>query len=166
MSEHIRIELLDPRGREQKRRTENQARPSNLSMDVSDNLKSLARSRTDIFEGDELAAKKRRETKLKDDSSKITWDGHSTSVGSVTQKVASAAASSAASAVYSMPARPAVPYPGASFQVQYPASSQYATPYQPQMWQGPQATYYPTLPPDRRTTTTTQAPAPAAANTL
>lgn len=51
ISEHMRIELLDPRWREQKAKADARHSTTNLSAaDVSNNLKRLASQRTDVFD--------------------------------------------------------------------------------------------------------------------
>lgn len=53
LSEHMRIEMLDPRWKEQKAKNESRNATTNLSTaDVANNLKRLASSRTDIFDRD------------------------------------------------------------------------------------------------------------------
>lgn len=83
MSEHIRIELLDPKWKEQKRALEtrrNQHLQMQQGADVSASLRNLASQRTDLF-GDEIdeEERKRREEAAKQarrDREKIIWDGH------------------------------------------------------------------------------------------
>lgn len=87
IQEHIRIELLDPKWREQKKANELKHKGSNIveGVDVSKNLENLARLRTDIFGGgDELEAEKRINKAqemgrqiLKD---KVIWDGQTSSI--------------------------------------------------------------------------------------
>ncbi|KAB5547006.1 Pre-mRNA splicing factor PRP21 like protein-domain-containing protein [Coniochaeta sp. 2T2.1] len=48
--EHTRIELLDPRWKEQKAKADARAAPINLSVDVAHNLKRLASQRHDVFD--------------------------------------------------------------------------------------------------------------------
>ena len=83
LTEHIRIELLDPKWKEQKKQLElrrSQAQQLQQGADVSASLRNLAHARTDLF-GDDLdeEAKRRREeddkTKRKE-REKIIWDGH------------------------------------------------------------------------------------------
>lgn len=86
LSEHIRIELLDPKWKEQKRQLDQrkaQALQMQHGADVSTSLKNLAQARTDIF-GDEIdeAERKRREEeeiKKRREREKIVWDGHTNS---------------------------------------------------------------------------------------
>ncbi|KAI8621623.1 Pre-mRNA splicing factor PRP21 like protein-domain-containing protein [Chytriomyces sp. MP71] len=87
MAEHMRIELLDPKWREQKNAAEAKNRTSNLNqVDVAANLTRLSDTRPDIFgSGEETnIGGKGAEEKQKE---KIIWDGHSTSIGATTQKV-------------------------------------------------------------------------------
>ncbi len=86
ISEHIRIELLDPKWKEQSRLLD-QKRAQNAQLtanaDVAASLKQLASARTDLFgtaededkrkkqEEEERAARKAKET--------IIWDGHTAS---------------------------------------------------------------------------------------
>lgn len=86
LTEHIRIELLDPKWKEQKRVLE-MRKAQSLQMqqgtDVSASLRNLASARTDLF-GDDIdeAERKRREaeerTKRKEREI-IIWDGHTNS---------------------------------------------------------------------------------------
>lgn len=86
LSEHIRIELLDPRWKDQKRDLEQrrqQQQQLQIGADISKSLKDLAANRTDLF-GDETdeAAKARREAEAEQkrkDREKIVWDGHTNS---------------------------------------------------------------------------------------
>ncbi|KAM3545494.1 hypothetical protein ARSEF1564_001656 [Beauveria bassiana] len=68
MEEHMRIELLDPRWKEQKSKADARHAPSNMSqVDVANNLKRLASQRSDVFDPvtgqavseDELARRKK-----------------------------------------------------------------------------------------------------------
>ncbi|KAI8591366.1 Pre-mRNA splicing factor PRP21 like protein-domain-containing protein [Geranomyces variabilis] len=85
MGEHMRIELLDPKWKEQKDKAREKNKESNLSNTaVSSNLKLLAKTRPDIFGGDEFNIDKA----LKDaEKGKVIWDGHTASIGTVTQKL-------------------------------------------------------------------------------
>ncbi len=86
LSEHIRIELLDPKWKEQKRVLEmrrSQAQQLQQGADVSASLRNLASQRTDLF-GDEIdeTERKRREEEEKArrrEREKIIWDGHTAS---------------------------------------------------------------------------------------
>ncbi|KAJ3135579.1 SF3a splicing factor complex subunit, partial [Irineochytrium annulatum] len=57
MHEHVRIELLDPKWREQRDRAAGNSAGTNLISDdtISENLKRISSYRTDIFDGDEIA---------------------------------------------------------------------------------------------------------------
>ncbi|MBW0465738.1 hypothetical protein O181_005453 [Austropuccinia psidii MF-1] len=84
ISEHVRIELLDPRWKEKKQKTEVNRSSSNmltLGSDVSSSLRDLAKSRLDIFEENVTEEEKQRreaeQKKLKQlAKEKYTWDGH------------------------------------------------------------------------------------------
>jgi len=84
ISEHVRIELLDPRWKEKKQKTELNRSSSNmltLGSDVSSSLRDLAKSRLDIFEENVTEEEKQRreaeQKKLKQlAKEKYTWDGH------------------------------------------------------------------------------------------
>lgn len=86
LSEHMRIELLDPKWKEQKRQLDmrrNQSLQMAQGTDVSASLRNLASQRTDLF-GDEMdeAERRRREeeaTKKRKEREKIIWDGHTNS---------------------------------------------------------------------------------------
>ncbi|KAI8805981.1 Pre-mRNA splicing factor PRP21 like protein-domain-containing protein [Cladochytrium replicatum] len=93
LDEHVRIELLDPRWREQRQRAMDKTKDTNLVTNVAQvttMLKKIAEFRTDIFGGDELEVEKKlREEKFKAaQKEKAVWDGHTATIGSVTQKVA------------------------------------------------------------------------------
>lgn len=68
LEEHMRIELLDPRWKEQKAKAESRYATTNLSTaDVANNLKRLASQRSDVFDGvtglplsDEEAARRKK----------------------------------------------------------------------------------------------------------
>ena len=91
LTEHIRIELLDPKWKEQKKQLEmrrTQAQQLTQGADITASLRSLAQARTDLF-GDEVdeAEKKRREEDEKAkrrDREKIIWDGHLASANKTT----------------------------------------------------------------------------------
>ena len=86
LSEHIRIELLDPKWKEQKRVLDmrrSQAQQLQQGADVSSSLRNLANARTDLF-GDEIdeVERRRREEEEKTrrrEREKIIWDGHTAS---------------------------------------------------------------------------------------
>lgn len=87
----MRIELLDPKWKEQKRVLDmrrSQAQQLQQGADVSASLRNLANSRTDIF-GDEVDEETRRareeeEKQKRRDREKIVWDGHTNSAAKAT----------------------------------------------------------------------------------
>jgi splicing factor 3A subunit 1 len=96
ISEHIRIELLDPRWREQKQLLEQRKTQQALltqNADVTGSLKQLANARTDLFgtaeeeekrkqqEEEERAARRAKEA--------IIWDGHTASKASTLETFSS-----------------------------------------------------------------------------
>ncbi|ORY03634.1 hypothetical protein K493DRAFT_254090 [Basidiobolus meristosporus CBS 931.73] len=93
MDEHVRIELLDPKWKEQKEAAEAKKKDSNLlqeGTDVAKYLQNFADFRSDVFGSEEVgigqkvgedAARQRQEEK-----SKVIWDGHSTSINIATQR--------------------------------------------------------------------------------
>lgn len=91
LSEHIRIELLDPKWKEQKRQLDaRRAQHAQLQQgaDISASLRNLAAARTDLF-GDEIdeAERRRREEEERQkrrDREKIIWDGHTASAAKTT----------------------------------------------------------------------------------
>jgi len=93
MDEHVRIELLDPKWREQKKISEAKKKDSNLlqtGIDVAANLNKLSGYRTDIFGSDEVEIGKKIEEdaeKAKQaEKEKVIWDGHIASIGSATRQ--------------------------------------------------------------------------------
>ncbi|WWD02712.1 hypothetical protein V865_000753 [Kwoniella europaea PYCC6329] len=92
LSEHMRIELLDPKWKEQKRNLEMrraQAQQLQHGADVVASLKNLAHARTDLF-GDDLdeAQRKQREEEERQkrrEREKIIWDGHTASAAKTTE---------------------------------------------------------------------------------
>lgn len=83
LSEHIRIELLDPRWREQRRQLEarrQQAQQLQVGADPTASLRNLASARTDIFgdEEDEATRRKREEEEAIKSKERLNlvWDGH------------------------------------------------------------------------------------------
>lgn len=86
LSEHIRIELLDPKWKEQKRIIDTrraQHQQLNQGADITASLRNLAAARTDLFGDDEdEATRKEREEeekKKRKEREKIIWDGHTNS---------------------------------------------------------------------------------------
>ncbi|WWC61631.1 uncharacterized protein I303_104215 [Kwoniella dejecticola CBS 10117] len=97
LSEHMRIELLDPKWKEQKKNLEMrraQAQQLQQGADVVASLKNLANARTDLF-GDDLdeAQRKARDEEEKQkrrEREKIIWDGHTASAAKTTETFQSA----------------------------------------------------------------------------
>jgi splicing factor 3A subunit 1 len=91
MAEHMRIELLDPKWKEQKMAMEAKQRDSNLLQegnDVAKILKNISGLRPDIFGSDDADANKRirefeEEAKKKE---RVIWDGHTATMGLVNQR--------------------------------------------------------------------------------
>lgn len=91
LDEHMRIELLDPKWKDQKMAMEAKQRDSNLLQegnDVAKILKNISGLRPDIFGSDEVDANKRireqeEEAKRKD---RVTWDGHTATMGLANQR--------------------------------------------------------------------------------
>ncbi|KAI9486809.1 MAG: Pre-mRNA splicing factor PRP21 like protein-domain-containing protein [Benjaminiella poitrasii] len=91
MAEHMRIELLDPKWKEQKMAMEAKQRESNLLQegnDVAKILKNISGLRPDIFGSDEADATKRikeqeEQAKKKD---RIIWDGHTATMTLANQR--------------------------------------------------------------------------------
>ncbi|TRM61735.1 Pre-mRNA splicing factor PRP21 like protein-domain-containing protein [Schizophyllum amplum] len=87
LGEHMRIELLDPKWKEQRDMNEaRHARSSELlsGANVGSSLKNLARKRVDIFgaEADEEKRKKEEEEEKvrRKEREKVVWDGHTASM--------------------------------------------------------------------------------------
>lgn len=82
MANHVKIELLDPKWREQRAKASEKHNKYASNIDnstVSDNLKKLAARRTDIFGGeDQKVVIERRET--------VIWDGTKESIKNATEK--------------------------------------------------------------------------------
>ncbi|BEI80027.1 hypothetical protein CcaverHIS002_0105560 [Cutaneotrichosporon cavernicola] len=90
LSEHIRIELLDPRWKDQKRELDarrQQQQQLQVGADISTSLRNLAAARTDLFgdEDDEETRKLREEeaARKRKEREKIVWDGHTASASRV-----------------------------------------------------------------------------------
>ncbi|KAJ1561809.1 hypothetical protein HK096_003254, partial [Nowakowskiella sp. JEL0078] len=95
MDQHVKVELLDPKWREQRKRVLDKNRETNLVENaniVMGSLKRLAEYRTDIFGGDELEVDKRYDLQMRDEKmraaqkEKDVWDGHTATIGSVAMK--------------------------------------------------------------------------------
>ncbi|KAK6353426.1 SF3a splicing factor complex subunit, variant 2 [Orbilia brochopaga] len=81
LEQHMRIELLDPRWKEQRARAEAKYSTTNLSTtDVAANLKRLASQRSDLFDVQPGAINEEEERRKKP---VIAWDGHADSRESV-----------------------------------------------------------------------------------
>lgn len=92
MAEHVRIELRDPKYREQRAELESrraQQAALTAGADPSRYLKSLAGARTDIFgsqsQEEALARKEAEERQRARDRERIIWDGHAASRTSTTE---------------------------------------------------------------------------------
>ncbi|KAL0097763.1 Pre-mRNA splicing factor PRP21 like protein-domain-containing protein [Phycomyces blakesleeanus] len=91
MDEHVRIELLDPKWKEQKLAMEAKTKDSNLlqeGTDVAKILRNFSGYRSDIFGAEETEIGKKivaaeEEAKKKQ---KVVWDGHSASISLATQR--------------------------------------------------------------------------------
>ncbi|KAG1461688.1 hypothetical protein G6F56_005673 [Rhizopus delemar] len=90
MDEHMRIELLDSKWKEQKMAMEAKIKDSNLlhGTDVARNLKNFSGLRPDIFDADESETlwklKRQQEEARKKD--KIIWDGHTATMTLANQR--------------------------------------------------------------------------------
>lgn len=89
ISEHIRIELLDPRWREQKElldRKKTQQALLTQNADIAGSLRQLASARTDLFgtaeEEDERKKREDEERAARRAKEAIIWDGHTASKAS------------------------------------------------------------------------------------
>ena len=82
--EHMRIELLDPKWKEQQKRALAGQATSQFAPDeqIAANLSKLGRNRPDIFGGDELRARKQQQEADKA-AQRVIWDGHTASVQEV-----------------------------------------------------------------------------------
>lgn len=99
MSEHMRIQLMDPRWREEQRRFEEKQKGTGYAAGVSiaDSLKSFAKRRGDIFgstEEEERMLLEEREGRKRraEDANRVIWDGHQASAAA-TQMAKDAASS-------------------------------------------------------------------------
>ncbi|KAJ1933023.1 SF3a splicing factor complex subunit, partial [Linderina pennispora] len=82
--EHIRVELIDPKWKEQKLAYERKIRDTNLvqeGMDVAKYLRQMARNRSDIFGQDGNQASVDEEQALADSKKPVMWDGFSSTAG-------------------------------------------------------------------------------------
>ncbi|KAF7732489.1 splicing factor 3a, subunit 1 [Apophysomyces ossiformis] len=93
MDEHMRIELLDPKWKEQKLAMEAKMKDSNLlqeGTDVAKILKNFSGYRSDIFGTEETEigkkiAEEQEEAKKKE---RVIWDGHTATINLATQRAA------------------------------------------------------------------------------
>ncbi|KAI9312474.1 Pre-mRNA splicing factor PRP21 like protein-domain-containing protein, partial [Dichotomocladium elegans] len=91
MDEHMRVELLDPKWKEQKLAMEAKMKDSNLlqeGTDVAKILKNFAGYRSDMFGEEETSIGKKideaeEEAKKKE---RVTWDGHTATINLATQR--------------------------------------------------------------------------------
>ncbi|KAI8057237.1 Pre-mRNA splicing factor PRP21 like protein-domain-containing protein [Syncephalis plumigaleata] len=95
MDEHMRIELLDPRWKEQKQAADAKNRESNLLMEgteVNKILKNISGYRSDIFGTDEVGVGQKvqqdRERLKAAEKQKVIWDGHSASIPAMNERAA------------------------------------------------------------------------------
>ncbi|CAI2172378.1 10823_t:CDS:2 [Funneliformis geosporum] len=95
MDDHVRIELLDPKWREQKLAAELKKKESNLlqeGTDVAKNLKAFSGYRSDIFGNEETEIGRKigeeEEKKKRIEKEKVVWDGHTASINMATQRAA------------------------------------------------------------------------------
>ncbi|CAM0135608.1 SF3a splicing factor complex subunit [Umbelopsis sp. WA50703] len=91
MDEHMRIELLDSKWKEQKQAAEAKLRDSNLlqeGTDVAKILKNFSGYRSDIFGSEETQIGKKIETEaaLAREKEKMTWDGHTATINLTSQR--------------------------------------------------------------------------------
>jgi splicing factor 3A subunit 1 len=98
MSEHVRIELLDPRWKEKQRQMEANRSAGNLvpqGADVAASLRNLAKRRTDIFGSNATDEEKRaaavEEARLTRERESRAWDGHIASSEAIVDKFATGA---------------------------------------------------------------------------
>jgi splicing factor 3A subunit 1 len=86
--EHMRIELLDPKWKEQQKRALETQATSQFAADeqIAANLAMLGRQRPDIFGGDELQVRQKQKEADKA-AARVIWDGHTSTVKDV-QKAA------------------------------------------------------------------------------
>ncbi|KAJ1801058.1 SF3a splicing factor complex subunit [Coemansia sp. RSA 2399] len=92
--EHIRVELIDPKWKEQKLVYEGKIRDSNLvqeGMDIARYLKQMAGHRTDIFgtggeDAQEDQQQQQQQAHGTGNSKMVHWDGHSATAGQATRR--------------------------------------------------------------------------------
>lgn len=95
LDEHMRIELLDPRWKSQRDALEaRKAQASELQRgaNVVSSLKNLARTRVDIFGGEDEEERRKREeeeeNQKRKEREKVIWDGHTASKSTTMDKYA------------------------------------------------------------------------------
>lgn len=99
MAEHVRIELLDPRWKEQRMAADAKRSAANMldvGTDVASSLRQIASRRTDIFtaskEDEERRKQQEAEERLrKREREKVVWDGHTASALSTAERFQSGA---------------------------------------------------------------------------
>ena len=74
MDEHLRIELLDPRWKEQRDKQDARYAPANNHVDVAGNLKRLASMRDDAYDGNGNAVSEEEAARRK--KAALSYDGH------------------------------------------------------------------------------------------
>ena len=94
MSEHMRIQLLDPKWRDDQRRQDRQSGVNVAAGDqIAQSLSAFARQRNDIFGSTEeeeaalLEEQRLAKNKADDEHGRIIWDGHGSSINRVQAKV-------------------------------------------------------------------------------
>jgi len=96
MDEHMRIELLDSKWKEQKQAAEAKLRDSNLlqeGTDVAKILKNFSGYRSDIFGSEETQIGKKVgiEAEAAREKEKVVWDGHTATINLASQRAAQGA---------------------------------------------------------------------------
>ncbi|KAH8548712.1 Pre-mRNA splicing factor PRP21 like protein-domain-containing protein [Umbelopsis sp. PMI_123] len=96
MDEHMRIELLDSKWKEQRQAAEAKLRDSNLlqeGTDVAKILKNFSGYRSDIFGSEETQIGKKvgSEIEAAKEKEKVVWDGHTASINLASQRAAQGA---------------------------------------------------------------------------
>jgi splicing factor 3A subunit 1 len=141
LSEHMRIQLMDPKWRiEQQRFLSKQAETSYAEgSSIADSLKQFARQRGDIFGNDmseDEEAKKRQ--KKSDEPEPIMWDGHQASIAMVQQaKAEQAAKMPAPEPTYAPPAIGPSPMPPPPMPMMPPPAPPMTAPLPPPMMAPP-----------------------------
>ena len=89
MSEHMRIQLMDPKWREEKKRMDEKQRDKSgaTGEDIAKNLSTFAKQRNDIFGSTEeeesaLLEEHRQSKQRQEEAKRIIWDGSSDSMQS------------------------------------------------------------------------------------